>query len=89
MNIHATEIPAPGIQWGALAYPDQIPMLATGLPIFRFTEFISAGERFNLNPAVVGGVRPSAAVTRQVWEDSRREASGVNGMAPSVIPASG
>jgi hypothetical protein len=41
------EIPAPGIHWGALAYPDQEPGLATGLATFRFTEFNSAGERFN------------------------------------------
>lgn len=43
----AGEIPAPGIHWGALAYPDQEPVLATGLSIFRFTEFNGAGERFN------------------------------------------
>ena len=42
-----SEIPARGIHWGALAYPDQEPVFATGLSIFRFTEFNGAGERFN------------------------------------------
>jgi len=41
------ESSAPGIHWGALAYPDQEPVLATGMSIFRFTEFNSEGERFN------------------------------------------
>ena len=41
------ENPAPGIHWGALAYPDQEPVLATGFSIFRFTEFNGEGERFN------------------------------------------
>ncbi len=41
------ETPAPGIHWGALAYPDQEPVLATGLSVFRFTEFNNEGERFN------------------------------------------
>lgn len=41
------ENPAPGIHWGALAFPDQEPVLATGLSIFRFTEFNGAGEWFN------------------------------------------
>jgi len=41
------ETSAPGIHWGALAYPDQEPVLATGLSIFRFTEFNGEGERFN------------------------------------------
>ncbi|MCA9422365.1 MAG: hypothetical protein KC592_15185 [Nitrospira sp.] len=41
------ETAAPGIHWGALSYPDQEPVLATGLSIFRFTEFNGEGERFN------------------------------------------
>jgi len=41
------EVPAPGIHWGAIAYPDQEPVLDTGLSIFRFTEFNGKGERFN------------------------------------------
>ena len=36
----------------------------------------------------VGRVRPSVAVTRQAWEDNRREATGVNHMAPSILPGS-
>ena len=34
----------------------------------------------------VGRVRPSAAVTRQAWEDNRREATGVNHIAPFCHP---
>jgi len=41
------ETSAPGIHWGTLGYPDQEPTLATGLSIFRFTEFNGDGERFN------------------------------------------
>ncbi len=41
------ETPAPFIHWGALSYPDQESVLATGLSVFRFTEFNGDGERFN------------------------------------------
>lgn len=41
------ESPAPNVHWGALAYPDQGPVLETGYVIYRFTEFNGQGERFN------------------------------------------
>ncbi|HNP61638.1 MAG TPA: hypothetical protein PKM72_12415 [Nitrospirales bacterium] len=41
------EISAPGMHWGALNFPDQEPVFATGFSIFRFTEFNGEGERFN------------------------------------------
>jgi hypothetical protein len=41
------ETSAPGIHRGTRGYPDQEPTLATGLSIFRFTEFNGDGERFN------------------------------------------
>ncbi|GJL68775.1 MAG: hypothetical protein NPIRA06_14100 [Nitrospirales bacterium] len=41
------ESSAPGIHWGALSFPDQEPVFATGFSIFRFTEFNGEGERFN------------------------------------------
>ncbi|MCA9473373.1 MAG: hypothetical protein MRJ96_06710 [Nitrospirales bacterium] len=41
------ETPAPEIHWGALAYPDQYPILQLGLTLNRFTEFNGEGERFN------------------------------------------
>jgi hypothetical protein len=62
------EIPAPGIHWEALAYPDQKPVLATGLSIFRFTEFNSAGKRFNGIRETIGLILISTNWTSH-WTD--------------------
>ena len=48
------ETPAPEIHWGALAYPDQYPVLQLGLTINRFTEFNGEGERFNEIQETIG-----------------------------------
>jgi len=48
------ESPSPGIHWGALAYPDQEPQLATSLHFNRFTEFNGEGQRFNDTRETIG-----------------------------------
>ena len=51
--IHA-ETPAPEVHWGALAYPDQYPVLQFGVTFNRFTEFNGEGERFNEIQETIG-----------------------------------
>lgn len=63
------ESSAPGIHWGALAYPDQEPVLATGLSIFRFTEFNGEGERFNGIRETIGINLVTTSWTRH-WSNS-------------------
>jgi len=41
------ETPAPSVHWGAIAYPDQAPLLDAGLTLNRFTEFNSARDKYN------------------------------------------
>jgi len=41
------ETPSPGLHWGALGYPDQLPILTSGFTFFRFTEFNGERQRFN------------------------------------------
>lgn len=63
------ESSAPGIHWGALAFPDQEPVLATGLSIFRFTEFNGEGERFNGIRETIGLNLVTTTWTRH-WSNS-------------------
>ncbi len=41
------ETVAPGVHWGAIAYPDRDRTLVTGMTFNRFTEFDGAGRKFN------------------------------------------
>lgn len=63
------ESSAPGIHWGALAYPDQEPVFATGMSIFRFTEFNGEGERFNGIRETIGLNLVTTTWTRH-WSNS-------------------
>lgn len=63
------ESSAPGIHWGALDFPDQEPVLATGFSLFRFTEFNGEGERFNGIRETIGLNLVTTSWTRH-WSNS-------------------
>lgn len=63
------ESSAPGIHWGALDFPDQEPLLTTGLSIFRFTEFNGEGKRFNGIRETIGLNLITTSWTRH-WSNS-------------------
>ena len=63
------ESSAPGIHWGALDFPDQEPVLSTGLSIFRFTEFNGEGKRFNGIRETIGLNLITTSWTRH-WSNS-------------------
>ncbi len=52
-SVHA-EATAPDAHWGAIAYPDQYPVLQLGFTLNRFTEFNEKGERFNKIKETIG-----------------------------------